>query len=259
MPVGHLDDDSVHLLVDNDIRFSGLRGLRLRSRFGFGDHGALLDDAARTVADRQFDTAQFRQNVLFQVAPRSRHLLERQFFLIGRLLAVDDVQHGLPVGHRRLRDQRAARLPILGDGIHRHLVLFREIVLPVDIRLEIAGPLGSQRFVELQRTVGRRIARDRHGADLPERILHKVVHKGVESVQLLRIAVERGIERRQIDLVANRIVGVAAAFDDEPANDVVSVGSLRQQYGIGRRSRNRTLGLGRRSGSGTQRERKSES
>ena len=161
--------------------------------------------------------------------------------------------------HRRLRDQRAARLPILGDGIHRHLVLFREIVLPVDIRLEIAGPLGSQRFVELQRTVGRRIARDRHGADLPERILHEVVHKGVESVQLLRIAVERGVERRQIDLVANRIVGVAAAFDDEPANDVVSVGSLRQQYGIGRRSRNRTLGLGRRSGSGTQRERKSES
>ena len=50
------------------------------------------------------------------------------------------------------------------------------------------------------------------GADLPERVLHKVVHKGVESVQLLRIAVERGIERRQIDLVANRIVGVAADF-----------------------------------------------
>ncbi|MFR9129941.1 MAG: hypothetical protein ACLVJK_09570 [Alistipes putredinis] len=125
--------------------------------------------------------------------------------------------------------------------------------------LKSPARLGSQRFVELQRTVGRRIARDRHGADLPERILHKVVHEGVESVQLLRIAAERGVERRQIDLVANRIVGVAAAFDDEPANDVVSVGGLRQQYGIGRRSRNRTLGLGRRSGSGTQRERKSES
>lgn len=61
---GHLDDDTRYRLVDNlaSARLAALPG-RLGCDFGLGDHRALLDNAARTVIDRQFDPAKRRQDI----------------------------------------------------------------------------------------------------------------------------------------------------------------------------------------------------
>ena len=226
---------------------------RLGCDFGLGDHRALLDNAARTVIDRQFDPAKRRQDIFYHILPSRRYLFQRQLLGIGRLFPVEDSEHGLFVGYGRPGDQRTAHLPILGDGIQRDVVLLRKTILLVNVTLEIAGTVPCEGLVERPGPVGRRIARDFDRFDMHQRIAHEVVHKGVQSVKFARIAVERRGKAGQVDLVTDRIIRVALTLHKEPADDVIAVGGLRQHHGVGRRRRHRAPGPGRRSGSGTQR------
>lgn len=162
--------------------------------FGLGDHRALLDNAARTVIDRQFDAAKRRQDMLYHILPSRRYLFQRQLLGIGRLFPVEDSEHGLFVGYGRPGDQRTAHLPILGDGIERDVVLLRKTILLVNVTLEIPGTVPSEGLVERPGPVGRRIARDFDRFDMHQRIAHEVVHKGVQpssSRELPSSAAER--------------------------------------------------------------------
>ena len=94
-----------------------------------------------------------------------------------------------------------------------------------------------QLLIERHGAVGRRVTGDVDRLNAQQGVAHEFVDERAELVELRIVAVERRVERRQVDEVTHRVPRIGGSFDEVAAHGVVAVGGLRQHDGIGRRGR----------------------
>lgn len=120
------------------------------------------------IVERRGCITHFGQHLGFQIFPRLRHLSQMTLLFRFGISAAQYAKHFAAVAYRRIFHGRHAIFPCQSLGSNGYAVC--RTIIGFDILFQRSRTLRCQSRIELRITVRRRIARDRSGRNMHQRI-----------------------------------------------------------------------------------------